>query len=217
MKRLPIGIQTFENIIEGNCYYVDKTQFIEKLTNGKHFFLSRPRRFGKSLFLDTLKEAFSGNKDLFKGLYIYDKWDWDRKYPVIKISFGSGELNTPDGLRTKIEEIFLMIKHQFKIDLEYPSLSGRFLESIIKISEKYNEKVVVLIDEYDKPILDAIENIEFAKENREILKNFYGVLKDADPYLKLVFLTGVSRFSKVSIFSGLNQLNDITIDPAFAI
>jgi len=216
MKKLPIGIQSFEKIIKENCYYVDKTIFVKKLEDGGYYFLSRPRRFGKSLFLDTLKEAFSGNKELFKGLYLYDKWDWNRKYPVIKISFGSGDVQTPEGLKIKIEEFLLMIRHQFKIDLEYPSLSGKFQEAIIKIYEKYNEKVVVLIDEYDKPILDVIDNIEVAKENREILKGFYGVLKDADPYLKLVFLTGVTRFSKVSIFSGLNQLRDLTLSKDFS-
>lgn len=216
MKNLPIGIQTFRDIIEGDYCYVDKTSFIEKLNKGKYYFLSRPRRFGKSLFIDTLKEAFSGNKELFKGLYIYDKWDWDRRYPVIKISFGSGGFRTPEDLKITLEERLLSIKSQYKIDLTYPSVEGRFKEAIEKLYERYNEKVVVLIDEYDKPILDVIENVEVAKENREILKGFYGVLKDADPYLKLAFLTGVTRFSKVSIFSGLNQLNDITLDSEFS-
>jgi len=216
MKRLPIGIQTFEKIIEDNCYYVDKTQFVKKVEDGGVFFLSRPRRFGKSLFLDTLKEAFSGNKELFKGLYIYDKWDWDRKYPVIKISFGSGEFRNPTLFEKTIFSFLRSIAEDYEITLTEDINSLRFRELIRKLHDKFNEKVVVLVDEYDKPILDAIENIDVAKENREILKGFYGVLKDADPYLKLVFLTGVSRFSKVSIFSGLNQLNDITIDPAFA-
>jgi len=216
MKKLPIGIQTFKDIIEDNCYYVDKTRFIEKLTDGKYFFLSRPRRFGKSLFLDTLKEAFSGNRELFKGLYLYDKWDWDKRYPVIKISFGSGGFRTPEDLKIKLEEHLLSIKSQYKIDLAYPSIEGRFKEAIEKVYEKCNKKVVVLVDEYDKPILDVIDNVDVAKENREILKGFYGVLKDADPYLKLVFLTGVTRFSKVSIFNGLNQLHDITLSSEFA-
>jgi hypothetical protein len=216
MKKLPIGIQTFEKIINEDYCYVDKTVFIKKLENGGYYFLSRPRRFGKSLFIDTLKEAFSGNKELFKGLYIYDKWDWDRRYPVIKISFGSGGFRTPEDLKIKLEEHLLSIKSQYKIDLTYPSVEGRFKEAIEKLYERYNEKVVVLIDEYDKPILDVIENVELAKENREILKGFYGVLKDADPYLKLVFLIGVTRFSKVSIFSGLNQLRDITLSEEFS-
>jgi hypothetical protein len=216
MKELPIGIQTFEKIINENCYYVDKTPFIKKLEQGGYYFLSRPRRFGKSLFLDTIKEAFSGNKELFKGLYIYDKWDWSKKHPVIKISFAIGTNNNSEKLRSTISFNLKNVAYDYKINLEEEELNLKFYELIRKLYEKYNEKVVVLVDEYDKPILDAIENIEYAKENREILKDFYSVLKDADPYIKLAFLIGVSRFSKVSIFSGLNQLNDITLDPNFA-
>jgi len=215
MKLLPIGIQTFKDIIEGGFYYVDKTHFIPKLTS-KYYFLSRPRRFGKSLFLDTLKEAFSGNKELFKGLYLYDNWNWEKRYPIIKISFASGNIRTSDILLDLMTSQVNRISEKEQINLKEKRPSQMFLELIQKLYEKYNQQVVVLIDEYDKPILDAIENIEVARENREILKDFYSVLKDADPYLKLVFFTGVSRFSKVSIFSGLNQLNDITIDPSFA-
>jgi hypothetical protein len=216
MKKLPIGIQTFEKIINENCYYVDKTPFIKKLEQGGYYFLSRPRRFGKSLFLDTIKEAFSGNKELFKGLYIYDKWDWSKKHPIIKISFAIGTNNNSEKLRSTISFNLKNAAYDYKINLEEEELNQKFYEFIRKLYEKYNEKVVILVDEYDKPILDAIENIEYAKENREILKDFYSVLKDADPYIKLVFLTGVSRFSKVSIFSGLNQLRDITLSPEFA-
>jgi len=216
MKKLPIGIQTFSKIVEEDCYYVDKTPFVKKLESGGYYFLSRPRRFGKSLFLDTLKEAFSGSKELFKGLYLYDNWDRDKKYPVIKISFGMGIHRTPQELNLKIIEALAQIERNYDIKLTNQTPSGKFYEAIEKLSEKYNQKVVVLIDEYDKPILDRIEEPDIAKENREVLKDFYSVLKDADPYLHLVFITGVSRFSKVSIFSGLNQLNDITLDKAFA-
>jgi Protein of unknown function (DUF1703)./Predicted AAA-ATPase. len=215
MKLLPIGIQTFRDIIEGGFYYVDKTHFIPKLTS-KYYFLSRPRRFGKSLFLDTLKEAFSGNKELFKGLYLYDNWNWEKRYPIIKISFASGNIRTSDILLDLMTSQINRISEKEQINLKEKRPSQMFLELIEKLYEKYNQQVVVLIDEYDKPILDAIENIEVAKENREILKDFYSVLKDADPYLKLVFLTGVSRFSKVSIFSGLNQLQDITLNEEFS-
>ncbi len=216
MKKLPIGIQSFEKIRSNDFYYVDKTPFVKKLESGGYFFLSRPRRFGKSLFLDTLKAAFSGNRELFKGLYLYDNWDWDKKHPIIKISFGSGVINNSDKLIKIINYYLNQISKSHDVSLNEEIVSLRFKELIENLSDKYNEEVVVLIDEYDKPILDRIGDIEVAKENREILKDFYSVLKDADPYLKLVFLTGVSRFSKVSIFSGLNQLNDITLDERFA-
>ena len=217
MKKLPIGIQSFVEIRTENYYYADKTPFVKKLSDsGKYFFLSRPRRFGKSLFLDTLRQAFLGKRELFEGLYLQDNWDWDKKYPVIHISFGSGVVDSKEKL-VKIIESFLNKEAQEKsLELKEEVLSLRFKELIEKLSKKYQEKVVVLVDEYDKPILDRIEEPEIARENREILKDFYSVLKDTDIYLKLVFLTGVSRFSKVSIFSGLNQLNDITIDPEYA-
>jgi len=217
MKKLPIGIQTFKNLIEDGCYYVDKTPFIKRLVDeGKVYFLSRPRRFGKSLFLSTLKEAFQGSRDLFKGLFLYSNWDWDNVYPVIHISFGSGVFSTPEKLETSIDEILKDNEKIYSIPLTYQSPNGRFKQLIEGLYEKYKAKVVVLVDEYDKPILDVIENKDVARANREILKNFYTVLKDADPYIKFVFLTGVSKFSKVSIFSGLNQLNDITLDQKYA-
>jgi hypothetical protein len=215
MKYLPIGIQTFRDIIEGGFYYVDKTHFIPKLTS-KYYFLSRPRRFGKSLFLDTLKEAFSGNKELFKGLYLYDNWDWEKRYPIIKFDLSQAYPDTEENLKESINSFLEDIAKKYQIKLSKRLIPLKFQELIQKLYEKYNQKVVVLIDEYDKPILDVIEDIEKARRNRDILKKFFEILKPSDPYLKLVFLIGVSRFSKVSIFSGLNQLNDITIDPSFA-
>jgi Protein of unknown function (DUF1703)./Predicted AAA-ATPase. len=215
MKYLPIGIQTFRDIIEGGFYYVDKTHFIPKLTS-KYYFLSRPRRFGKSLFLDTLKEAFSGNKELFKGLYLYENWDWNKKYPIIKFDLSQAYPDTEENLKESINSFLEDIAKKYQIKLSKKLMPLKFQELIQKLYEKYNQKVVVLIDEYDKPILDVIEDIEKARRNRDILKKFFEILKPSDPYLKLVFLTGVSRFSKVSIFSGLNQLNDITIDRNFS-
>jgi len=215
MKLLPIGIQTFRDIIEGNFYYVDKTHFIPKLTS-KYYFLSRPRRFGKSLFLDTLKEAFSGNKELFKGLYLYDNWDWEKRYPIVKFDLSQAYPDTEENLQKSINSFLRKIAKEHGITLEEEILGLKFQELIQKLYEKYNQKVVVLIDEYDKPILDVIEDIEKAKKNRDILKKFFEILKPSDPYLKLVFLTGVSRFSKVSIFSGLNQLQDITLNEEFS-
>ncbi len=219
MKILPIGIQSFLSIrTEKDYYYVDKTKYVKILADsGKYYFLSRPRRFGKSLFLDTLRQAFLGKKELFKGLYLYENWDWNKKYPVVYISFGMGTHTTPDKFRQNLSFQLELNQENLNIDCkDKESYSKTFSELILKASNKFNSPVVVLIDEYDKPILDAIENLENAYENREILKDFYSPLKDLDPYLKLVFLTGVSRFSKVSIFSGLNQLNDITLDPKFA-
>ncbi len=217
MKKLPIGIQNLKEIITEGYYYVDKTHFVKKLQEkGKYFFLSRPRRFGKSLFLDTLKEAFSGNRELFKGLFLYDNWNWDKKYPVVRIDLSGLETSSPKLLQQDITSLIedIATSYQLKLSKKTPSL--KFKELIQKLYEKHNQKVVVLIDEYDKPILDVIEDTQKAKNNREVLKKFFEILKPSDPYLHLVFITGVSRFSKVSIFSGLNQLMDITLLPEFA-
>ncbi len=217
MKKLPIGIQSFVNIRTENYYYVDKTYFVKKLVSeGKYFFLSRPRRFGKSLFLDTLRQAFLGKKELFTGLYLENSWDWSKKYPVIYISLGAGVIKEKEILEKKINYIVNDYAELYKVNLKKDILADRFEELIIKLSQKYGQQVVVLVDEYDKPILDNIENKEIAIEMRECLKNFYSVLKDADPYLKFVFITGVSKFNKVSLFSGLNNLQDITLNPEYA-
>ncbi|ANQ53662.1 ATP-binding protein [Thermosipho sp. 1070] len=216
MKRLPIGIQSFVVVREEKYAYVDKTGYIKKLVeDGKYFFLSRPRRFGKSLFLDTLRQAFLGKKELFKGLYLENNWDWSKKYPVIYISFGAGVHKTEEELRETQDMILRKHAEGYDIKLEEKSIKNRFIELIEKVYKKEKEKVVILVDEYDKPILDNIEEKEIAKEMRESLKNFYSVIKDADEYIKFVFITGVTKFSKASIFSGLNNLNDITLDPRY--
>ena len=217
MKKLPIGISTFKEIRLAYGYYVDKTQFVKKLVdNGKYYFLARPRRFGKSLFIDTLKQAFLGEREYFNGLFLENSWDWSQKYPVIHISFAAGMVLDRQSLDIKVEEIINANKKKFGVDLEYLSLSGQFYELIQKIFVKYQQQVVILIDEYDKPILDHITCKEIAIELRDGLKNLYSVIKDCDSYLKFVFFTGVSKFSKVSLFSGLNNLEDITIDPDYA-
>lgn len=216
-RKLPIGIQTFKEIREADYYYVDKTGFAFELAEkGKYYFLSRPRRFGKSLFLDTLKELFEGNEELFKGLYVHDKWDWSVQYPVIRLSFGGGVL----GARTHLEE---SLHHQlsyhegrFKLQAAFPDLRSRFMELIRLVHERTGNRVVVLVDEYDKPILDRIEEPEVARDIREGLKDIYSVIKDSDAHVKFAFLTGVSKFSKVSLFSGLNNLQDITIDKRYS-
>ncbi|MCX7997477.1 MAG: AAA family ATPase, partial [Leptospiraceae bacterium] len=214
--KLPLGIQTFSEIV-ATGYYVDKTPFIEKLTQiGKYFFLSRPRRFGKSSFLSTLKFAFEGKKELFKGLYLETHWDWNKKHPVIKISFGGGVTQSKEEIHIVIHEILEKLSRDNSLEIKNQSIRGKFLEIIENLYYKTNQKVVILIDEYDKPILDVIEKTEIAKEVREELKNLYSVIKDSDEFIELVFITGVSKFSKVNLFSGLNNLSDITLDERFA-
>jgi len=213
--KLPIGIQTFSEIRKENYIYVDKTkEALEIINNYKYVFLSRPRRFGKSLFLDTLKNIFEGNKELFKGLYIYDKWDFNIKYPVIKISW-DGKLRSIKDLENILLTILNENQEKLGIKCESKNATICFRELIIKASKRYNQRVVVLIDEYDKPILDVIEDINKAKEHREYIKGLYSVLKGVDEYIKFVFLTGVSKFSKASIFSGLNILEDISLFKEF--
>lgn len=215
--KLPIGIQTFSHIREGGYYYVDKTPYIEKLVNqGKYYFLSRPRRFGKSLLIDTIGSLFEGRKELFQGLHIEHKWNWDINHPVIRLSFGSGVFQTREQLDESIRELLNAEKNRLCITFENTSISGQFRELIRKAHLQSRHPVVVLIDEYDKPILDNIQNSDKARELREGLKNLYSVLKDADADLQFVMLTGVSKFSKVSLFSGLNNLNDITIDAPYS-
>ncbi len=216
MKKLPIGIQTFSKIREDDYIYIDKTkEALELIENYSYTFLSRPRRFGKSLFLDTLHSIFEGKKELFKDLYIYDKWDWDTTYPVIKISW-DGNLQTTDNLERVAYDMFKTNQKRLGIVCEdNKNLSICFLQLIRESYEKYNQKVVILIDEYDRPILDTIDNLEQSKLNREFIKGMYSVMKGADAYIKFVFLTGVSKFSKSSIFSGLNMLEDISLTPKF--
>ncbi len=217
MKKLPIGIQSFSVIRSGPWYYVDKTRYVKELVDkGKYYFLSRPRRFGKSLFLDTIRQAFLGRKEFFKGLYLYDHWDWDKNWPVIRISFGSGIVRSVQELKGSMESMLIDWKNDFEFQYEKSSINDRFMEAIKKASLQKGQRAVVLVDEYDKPILDNIERAGIAREIREELKNFYSVLKDADEFLEFVFITGVTKFSKVSLFSGLNQLQDITLHPAYA-
>ena len=214
MKKLPIGIQTFSEIISENYYYVDKTKVLSELTEkGKYYFLSRPRRFGKSLFLDTIKEAFEGNQKLFQGLYLEHNWNWDKKHPVIRIDFGGGLLRNAEELDQKILEILNEYANKESVFLKTESISGKFRELIMQLEKKYSQKVVVLVDEYDKPILDNITNKNVARDMRDGLRNLYSVIKGADAFVKFVFITGVSKFSKVNLFSGLNNLEDITINP----
>ncbi|TPX28866.1 ATP-binding protein [Cylindrospermopsis raciborskii GIHE 2018] len=217
VKNLPLGINTLDKMRGSNCVYVDKTSFALKLIKQPGaFFLSRPRRFGKSLFVDTLKEIFEGNEKLFEGLYIHDKWEWSRKFPVIKIDFADGVLKNREELDEKIRDLLWNNGDRLGVGSKKKSISGIFGEIIAGAREQFGERVVVLVDEYDKPILDNIDNPNIAAEMREGLKNFYSVLKSQDANLQFVFMTGVTKFSKVSLFSGINQLKDITISEAYS-
>ena len=221
MKRLPIGIQTFSELVdpEENYVYVDKTREILQLVHsGKYFFLSRPRRFGKSVLVSTLYELFRGQRELFRGLYIEKRWDWEKKYPVIKISLGSGEFSSDTLFHSKLKRILQDNAEEYGIEFDgVADDSGDWFHFLIRRAfKKFDEKVVILIDEYDKPILDFITDHDLARRNRDKLKSFYGIIKDLDEYIRFVFITGVSKFSKLNLFSGLNNLRDITINPSFA-
>ena len=211
MNRLPIGIQTFKKIRETNAIYIDKTEEILKLIeNGQYYFLSRPRRFGKSLFLDTLKNVFEGNKELFEGLYIYDKYNWDESYPVIKISMGGS--NNEEQFLQDIDKNLKDNQERLGVQCDLENDYSICFANLIKKSyQKYNKQVVILIDEYDKPILDNINDTEMALKMRDNLRRFYLQIKTNDEYIKFAFLTGISKFSKANIFSGLNNLTDISL------
>ena len=216
-KKIPLGIQTFSLIREGDYYYADKTGFaVDLAKDSKYYFLSRPRRFGKSLFLDTLKELFEGNQALFEGLQAENRWDWSKKHPVIAISFGEGVLKTKGELHQRIHEILQDNEQRLGIQCSHESHAGHLSQMIRELHAKTGQRVVVLVDEYDKPILDNITDSPIAIEMREGLKNLYSVLKGMDAHLQFVFITGVSKFSKVSLFSGLNNLKDITLDERYS-
>jgi hypothetical protein len=216
LQQLPIGKQTFKDVIEENNLYIDKTKIaLNLIQNNKYIFLARPRRFGKSLFMDTLQEIFEANQKLFKGLYIYDKYDWSVGYPVIKISFSGGIHNKVELNRNLLR---IIESNQNRLNVECKHLEDInicFEELIEKLYQRYQQKVVILIDEYDKPILDNLDKLDDAKEIRDSLRDFYAKIKDNDKYIKFAMLTGVSKFSKVSVFSGLNNLKDISLNPEF--
>jgi hypothetical protein len=217
-KKLPIGIQTLREIRTEDYYYVDKTPFALRLVQqGKYYFLSRPRRFGKSLFLDTLAELFSGNRELFVGLYAQDHWDWSVKYPVIRLSFAEGRLESRAELDQRIRWNLEHNRTRLGLaPLGWDDIPGGFADLILAAVAKYGQRAVILVDEYDKPILDNLTEPEIARGMREGLRNIYSVIKGQDAHIRFAFLTGVSKFSKVSIFSGLNNLNDITVDPRYS-
>ncbi len=217
-KKLPIGIQTFRKIREDDYYYVDKTKLaLQLIEEGSNFFLSRPRRFGKSLFLDMLGELFAGSEALFRGLHIHPYWDWGTVYPVIRISFAEGVLHDRPTLDRRIRAILLENAERLGVTCRDPDdIPTCFGELIRGTHAATGQRAVVLIDEYDKPILDNITDPGIAREMRDGLRNIYSVIKGQDAHIRFAFLTGVSKFSKVSLFSGLNNLNDITVDAGYS-
>ena len=219
--KYPIGIQSFEKIIQDGYVYVDKTDLIYKLvTEGNIYFLSRPRRFGKSLLISTLKNYFLGRKELFKGLAI-DKLEkvW-AEYPVFHIAFSNGNFADGQTLRQVLEDYIAEFETEYGKNPNANTIGGRFASVMKAAHKKTGRRAVVLIDEYDKPLLDVIDldlqvtdsegnRMRLEDYNRNILKGFYGVFKDADEDLQFVMLTGVTKFSQVSVFSGFNQPDDI--------
>ncbi len=186
---------------------------------GSHYFLSRPRRFGKSLLLDTLRELFNDSEELFRGLDIHDHWDWnpEQKHPVVRISFG-GLYNSPGDLEHNIITQLTLIEEGESIDPASSDMKGpeRFLRLITRLHRITGKPVVILVDEYDKPILDVLENPEMARANRDYLRGFYGIIKDSAEHIRFVFITGVSMFSNVNLFSGLNNLKNISLDARYS-
>ena len=212
-RTLPIGMQTFRKIREADCYYVDKTAWIRRLLDeGTHYFLSRPRRFGKSLLLDTCKELFEGNEALFEGLAIHEHWDWSERHPVVRLDFGSGHFQGPGELRTEVTDRLRAMEDEAGITTHPDSVPGRFGHVLKSLHRRTGRRVAVLIDEYDKPILDALDTPEVARANRDYLRGLYAVLKSSDADIRFSLMTGVTKFSKVSLFSGLNNLEDLTLD-----
>ncbi len=218
MKQLPTGIQSLHKILNDNgLLYVDKTHYIKQLIDkgSPHYFMSRPRRFGKSLFVSTLEEIFEGNRDLFKGLAIYNSdYTW-AKYPVLHLDFSLIEDQTPEAFRDGLLDMLEDFATQHKLKVTGSSLQSTLMRLIKALAEKYN-RVVILVDEYDKPIINHLTNLTIANQNRDLLRDFFGTLKGLDAYIKFTFITGVSKFSQVSLFSGPNYLTDITMEPEYA-
>lgn len=210
--KYPIGIQNFEDLRRNGYKYVDKTNFVYKLADeGKYYFLSRPRRFGKSLFLSTLEAYFQGKKELFEGLAIYDlETEW-KKYPIFHIDLNTANFREKDSLYNVLNDYLTGWEDKYGTRDSEVTLPLRFKGVIARAAEKEGRGVVILIDEYDKPILQTLQTPELQAEHRAQLKAFYSVLKTQDRYIKFAFLTGVTKFGKKSVFSDLNLI-DISMD-----
>ena len=217
LKRLPVGIQTFSEVIDLDCLYIDKTEYIWNMIHlSKYIFLSRPRRFGKSLLVSTLQAYYEGRKDLFKGLFIETvEKDWT-EYPVLRLSMASGKHMEKDQLERYLLNILQENERRLGISSDSKDPNVRLKNLIFSAYEKTGKKVVVLIDEYDAPLLDVVHEKETLPMLRNVMRNFYSPLKDCDPYLEFVFLTGITKFSQLSIFSELNNLKNISMRPDYA-
>ena len=216
MQHLPIGIQNFEDLRRKNFKYVDKTSIAYQLAeSGKYYFLSRPRRFGKSLFLSTLEAYFQGKKEMFHGLAIEQlEKDWI-EYPILHLDLNTEKYATLEALSDVLNEVLIDWEKKYGANEAEKALGRRFQGIIRRAYEKTGKQVVILVDEYDKPLLQTIGNSELQDAYRTILKGFYGALKSCDQYIRFAFLTGVTKFSKVSIFSDLNNLVDISMMPQY--
>ena len=224
-QKLPIGIQSFEKIIKEKYIYVDKTRYIVQLLKGQVYFLSRPRRFGKSLFLSTLAAYFRGQKELFKGLYLEKAEEelarqegreaW-QEYPVLYLDLNGSNYKEAQSLAINLNDHLTLWEGLYGIAPSEQDFSMRFKGVIRRAYEKTGHQVVILMDEYDKPLLDTIEQPELNENHRDILRAFYSVIKSSDIYLRFVFLTGITKFGKVSVFSGLNNLKDISMREDFS-
>lgn len=217
IRKYPVGIQNFEDLRKEGYCYVDKTELMYQLVqSGKYYFLSRPRRFGKSLLLSTIQAYFEGKKELFRGLAIEQlEQEWNI-YPILHLDLNAQKYDTPESLYSMLNDALCNWESQYETRSSETTHSLRFQGVIQRAAEKYGQQVVVLIDEYDKPMLQAIGNEALQTEYRNTLKAFYGVLKSCDKYLRFAMLTGVTKFSKVSVFSDLNNLMDISLSSRFA-
>ena len=218
LKLYPVGIQTFEEIIKRNLLYVDKTEYVYRMTHGggKYFFLSRPRRFGKSLLTSTLQSYFEGRKDLFKGLAMERlETEWT-EYPVLHFSLATAKHVDMDALKSELNLKLLFYEDIYGKGEGEENENQRLMGIIMRASKMTGKQVVVLVDEYDAPLLDVVHEEENLNALRQVMRNFYSPLKDCEPYLRFVFLTGITKFSQLSIFSELNNISNVSMDDEYA-